>query len=440
MPRVQLRTFCGALALALFTVAAGIPGEARAQGDSKQPGDRKPQGDAPAKPQGMTAEGILGLLATGQDGRRTAKWLEDAFEGQPTTEAAEMLIAIARGSQMGPGEGWFHSGQGRYNWEWLAARHGIEPDGAIPRDKFRGPESIFVNLDRNRDSELRADDFEWSDRSAHAQQSMMANYWFRRINKSGDGRLTREEWLKFFDEAARGKEYMSADDMRAGLFGGPRPKGGTPNDMPSQQVLVRGLFRGEIGSMQEGPKLNDPAPDFTLKTQDGKETVRFSDLWGKRPVVLVFGNFTCGPFRSVYPQVDEIAQRYKNEAQFLGVYVREAHPTDGWRMGSNDEAGVSLAQPRTYTERVAVAGQCSARLKMSMPLLVDEIDDRVGHAYSGMPARLYVIDRNGKVAYKGGRGPFGFKPGEMEQALLMLLLDQQSPGNTPNMPPRGPGK
>jgi hypothetical protein len=39
-----------------------------------------------------------------------------------------------------------------------------------------------------------------------------------------------------------------------------------------------------------------------------------------------------------------------------------------------------------------------------------------------MPARLYVIDTEGKIAYKSGRGPFGFKPGEMEQALVLLLL------------------
>ena len=59
-----------------------------------------------------------------------------------------------------------------------------------------------------------------------------------------------------------------------------------------------------------------------------------------------------------------------------------------------------------------------------MPLLVDEQDDRVGHAYSGMPDRLYLIDREGCVAYKSGRGPFGFLPGELEQALIMLLLDK----------------
>jgi hypothetical protein len=44
-----------------------------------------------------------------------------------------------------------------------------------------------------------------------------------------------------------------------------------------------------------------------------------------------------------------------------------------------------------------------------------------------MPARLYVIDTSGRVAYKSGRGPFGFKTGEMEQALLMTLLDEAAP-------------
>jgi hypothetical protein len=61
---------------------------------------------------------------------------------------------------------------------------------------------------------------------------------------------------------------------------------------------------------------------------------------------------------------------------------------------------------------------------MTIPMVVDEIDDRIGIAYSGMPDRLYIIDSAGKVAYKGGRGPFGYKPLEMEQALIMLLLDE----------------
>src|SRR4051812_33681646 len=93
-------------------------------------------------------------------------------------------------------------------------------------------------------------------------------------------------------------------------------------------------------------------------------------------------------------------------------------------MESNDKAGIAIEQPRDLLGRTAVAQQCCGTLEINMPLVVDEIDDRVGHAYSGMPDRLYIIDRAGRVAYKGGRGPFGFKPGEMEQALILLLLDQ----------------
>jgi hypothetical protein len=93
-------------------------------------------------------------------------------------------------------------------------------------------------------------------------------------------------------------------------------------------------------------------------------------------------------------------------------------------MDSNDKAGVAFRQPRSSSERAEVAAKCSSSLSISMPLLVDEIDDRVGHAYSGMPDRLYVVGRDGRVVYKGGRGPFGFNPTEMELSLLMCLLDE----------------
>jgi hypothetical protein len=130
------------------------------------------------------------------------------------------------------------------------------------------------------------------------------------------------------------------------------------------------------------------------------------------------------------------------------VYVREAHPVDGWRMESNDRVDVAVAQPRSNLQRVEVATQCHDLLEMSMPVLVDGIDDRVGHAYSGMPDRLYVIDRDGKVAFKGGRGPFWFNPAEMEQALVMMLLEEAPPvrkvqarvsGSDPSGQPGKPG-
>jgi hypothetical protein len=106
------------------------------------------------------------------------------------------------------------------------------------------------------------------------------------------------------------------------------------------------------------------------------------------------------------------------------VYVREAHPTDGWSMESNRRVGVALRQPRTFDERLEVARTCSRRLDLGFPMLVDQLDDRVGACYSGMPSRLYLIDGQGAIAYKSGRGPFGFKPRELEQSLILLLAEK----------------
>lgn len=99
-------------------------------------------------------------------------------------------------------------------------------------------------------------------------------------------------------------------------------------------------------------------------------------------------------------------------------------------MSSNKRAGINLAQPKTAAERTQAAVQCCDSLKMTLPLLVDDIDDTVGRAYSGFPDRLYLIDQKGNVAYKGGRGPFGYKPRELEQSLIMLLLDEESRAKT----------
>jgi thiol-disulfide isomerase/thioredoxin len=365
-------------------------------------------------------------LADPKEAARVADEIEKSYAGKPQPEAVRMLIAILRGSQLMGNDGWFGPAETRFGWKWLAERHGIDPKtGSIARDKFSGPKALYDKLDRDGDGKIAANDLDWSDRNPYVMQANMLNRLFRRVDASGDGRLTREELDELFKRVADGKDHFTADDFRRAMI--PRgPMGFAPGDGPSVPVLVRGLYAGEVGSIQEGPKLGDAAPDFALKTADGKETVRLSKVIGPKPVVLVFGNFTCGPFRGLYPDVEAVYERHKGQAAFIMVYVREAHPTDGWKMESNTRLGVAVKQPTTTAERVEACELFRKKLKPGMPVLVDEISDPVGNAYSGMPARLYVIDTKGKVAYKSGRGPFGFKPGEMEQALVMSLLEDAS--------------
>ena len=251
------------------------------------------------------------------DALKAAESLEKAYSnGARPPESVRMLTAILRGSQLGPGEGWFGPAQSRYTWQWLAAQCGLEPTArAILRDKFRGPDGWFARLDRNKDGRIGPDDLDWSEAAFTFSRPRWSLRLFRRMNAAADGKLTRDQMLKFFETAAQGKDYVSPDDLRDALLGG-ASGGFSPGDGPTPDVLVRGLFAGEIGSLNEGPQVDQPAPNFTLKTADGKAEVQLAQLVGSKPVVLVFGNFTCGPFRAYYPEVETVFQRFKGEATF----------------------------------------------------------------------------------------------------------------------------
>lgn len=69
-----------------------------------------------------------------------------------------------------------------------------------------------------------------------------------------------------------------------------------------------------------------------------------------------------------------------------------------------------------------MANSCVRKLGIKFPALIDGFDNTVEKAYTGWPDRLYLIDQNGKVAYKSKPGPFGFHPEELEKALEALSL------------------
>lgn len=339
-------------------------------------------------------------------------------------EVIQMLRAIAEGSMMGPNDGWFGPGEGKFDWDWLAKVCSIGQASGIEAAQFKGPQFWFERLDRDGDGRITQADLDWSPQSEWVKNANVLNQLFRLVDQDGDNRATIQELTVFSDSLRGDRVGFSAEDLRDFLLRGRNSY--LEGDAPTPDRLLQGLFNSEVGSMHEGVRVGEKAPNFTLKTHDQTRSMTLAEKVGDQPVVLVFGNFTCGPFRRNLPEVEDLYQRYQGVATFIGIYVREAHPSDGWIMASNTNRGVLFAQPKTFEERVAIAKTCHAKLNYTMPLLVDTIDDAVGNAYSGMPARLYVIDRSGVVTYKGGRGPFGFKVGEMEQALLLTLLAEKS--------------
>jgi Iodothyronine deiodinase len=115
--------------------------------------------------------------------------------------------------------------------------------------------------------------------------------------------------------------------------------------------------------------------------------------------------------------LEELAERYGDRVHFLVVYIREAHPEEGWILPENRRSRLAVHEPRTDEERRAVASTCAVNLRMRIPIVVDAVDNAVASAYGGWPDRLYLIRRDGRIAFQGGEGPFGFKPDALEDAI-----------------------
>jgi hypothetical protein len=129
--------------------------------------------------------------------------------------------------------------------------------------------------------------------------------------------------------------------------------------------------------------------------------------------------------------LDKIYQEFNQQVKFIKIYIREAHPVDGWWFGkgfmntllrmSGSKAYWSITDPKTIQERRKAAGDCEEALKYGVKTYVDEMDDAVNKAYAAWPTRLYLIDSKGIIAYAGGLGPFGFSPSALKKAVQELL-------------------
>jgi len=66
---------------------------------------------------------------------------------------------------------------------------------------------------------------------------------------------------------------------------------------------------------------------------------------------------------------------------------------------------------------MAIANDFTKRFKYPLPFGVDDMSNAADLAYSAWPERIYIIDESGRIAYRGGMGPFNYKPAEAREWL-----------------------
>jgi type I thyroxine 5'-deiodinase len=132
-------------------------------------------------------------------------------------------------------------------------------------------------------------------------------------------------------------------------------------------------------------------------------------------------------------RLKELYEQYRDRVEFIVVYVKEAHASDRWWLGrsrtqrlvnewSGNLARTDVAEPVTLEQRRRVAASCQANLFDGVvPLYVDRMDNRVASLYTARPTRIYFIDREGRVIYNPGIGPFGFNPDHLQPVIEAYL-------------------
>jgi tetratricopeptide (TPR) repeat protein len=183
-------------------------------------------------------------------------------------------------------------------------------------------------------------------------------------------------------------------------------------------------LQSEAAANEGGPPINGFAPDFELTEAGTKRNVQLSNFRGKKPVVLVFGSYSCPNFRSSAEALKSLYQRYGSRVPFFLVYIREAHATDNWQSTRNEREGVAIAPAATIEEKQDHAAMCSRNLHLQFPALVDGMDGATEAAYAAWPSRAFVIGLDGRVRYSTRLSQQDFRAEEMEGALRAAIANR----------------
>ena len=180
----------------------------------------------------------------------------------------------------------------------------------------------------------------------------------------------------------------------------------------NRDVIRRDLNRASM----RGPKPGDRAPDFQLTSLNG-EKVRLSDFRDRKPLVLTFGSLTCPMTAGSVQGMNELYEEFDaGDVAFLFVYVREAHP------------GEKVPAHSSLRAKTRAARKLRDEEEIQMPILIDDLQGSVHRKYGMMPNPVYIIDRSGKVAFRG----WWTRPNLVEDALQALLEPQSSNADPEN--------
>jgi hypothetical protein len=141
------------------------------------------------------------------------------------------------------------------------------------------------------------------------------------------------------------------------------------------------------------------APDLLLPNLRQPGQIHLAELWSQKPLVLVFGSFSCDIFDELLRPMQALYETYQDRMEFQIVCIREAGH-------ENVSARFLYEQVDLENETIDNRDQRSCRaadyLHITMPMAGDREDRKAELAYQGFPTRIVVVDTGGKIVLNAG--------------------------------------
>ncbi len=132
--------------------------------------------------------------------------------------------------------------------------------------------------------------------------------------------------------------------------------------------------------------------------------------------------------------MEQMYQDYRDIAEFRMVYIREAHAIDSnWPMKIAEEK--NIREHTSREQRCTTAGMLINDKSLTIPTLIDGMDNAVNEMYGAHPDRIFLIRRDGRVAVAAAPGPWGFAPAL--EAAGQWLAEFKKTGAEPPLPAEG---
>uniref|UniRef100_A0AAY4DMF7 Iodothyronine deiodinase n=2 Tax=Denticeps clupeoides TaxID=299321 RepID=A0AAY4DMF7_9TELE len=107
-----------------------------------------------------------------------------------------------------------------------------------------------------------------------------------------------------------------------------------------------------------------------------------------------------------------VLEQYADVADFVLVYIEEAHPLDGW---ASSDAPYQIPKHRCLEDRLKAA-QLMHREVPGCLVVADGMENSSNAAYGAYFDRLYIV-QDARVVYQGSRGPEGYRISELRKWL-----------------------